>query len=79
MQPGSQVWIPEIGLAIGRERGVYLGRTREWLYWYDQDGHKLPAPEKLVQQERERAQQEQQRAERLAQRLRDLEINPEEI
>ncbi|MEH1935965.1 MAG: Uma2 family endonuclease [Nostoc sp.] len=72
LQPNSQVWIPEIGLAIGRERGTYLGRTREWLYWYDQQGRKLPTPEELVQQERQRAQ-------RLAQRLRDLGINPEDI
>jgi Uma2 family endonuclease len=72
LQPGSQVWIPEIGLAIGRERGVYLGRSREWLYWYDATGQKLPTPEELVQQERERS-------ERLAQRLRNLGINPEEI
>ncbi|WP_373525745.1 Uma2 family endonuclease [Nostoc sp.] len=72
LQPNSQVWIPEIGLAIGRERGTYLGRTREWLYWYDQQGRKLPTPEELVQQERQRAQ-------RLAQKLRDLGINPEDI
>ncbi|MEH2238215.1 Uma2 family endonuclease [Nostoc sp.] len=72
LQPNSHVWIPEIGLAIGRERGTYLGRTREWLYWYDQEGRRLPTPEELVQQERQRAQ-------RLAQRLRDLGINPEDI
>jgi hypothetical protein len=72
LQPGSRVWMPEIGLAIGRGRGTYLGRTREWLYWYDQEGRKLPTPEELVQQERERA-------DRLAQKLRDLGINPEDI
>ncbi|MBD2446400.1 Uma2 family endonuclease [Nostoc sp. FACHB-152] len=79
LQPGSRVWMPEIGLALGRERGTYLGRTREWLYWYDEAEQRLPTPEELVQQERERAQQEQQRAERLAQRLRELGINPDEI
>ncbi|WGV28653.1 Uma2 family endonuclease [Halotia branconii] len=79
LQSGSQIWLPEIGLAIGRERGVYLGRSREWLYWYDQQGNKLSTPEELVQQQTERAEQQQQRAERLAQRLRDLGINPEDI
>ncbi|MBD2344377.1 Uma2 family endonuclease [Anabaena subtropica] len=79
LQPGSRVWMPEIGLALGRERGTYLGRTREWLYWYDEAGRKLLTPEELVEAERERAQQEKQRAERLAQRLRELGINPEEI
>ena len=64
--------MPEIGLALGRERGTYLGRTREWLYWYDEAGRKLPTPEELVEQEK-------QRAERLAQRLRELGINPDDI
>ncbi|MBD2496305.1 Uma2 family endonuclease [Nostoc sp. FACHB-280] len=72
LQPGSRVWMPEINLAFGRERGTYLGRTREWLYWYDETGQRLPTPEELVQQEKERA-------ERLAKRLRELGINPDEI
>jgi Uma2 family endonuclease len=71
LQPGSRVWMPEIGLALGRERGTYLGRTREWLYWYDAQGSRLPTPEEFAQQQLERA-------EKLAQRLRDLGINPEE-
>lgn len=72
LQSGARVWMPEIGLALGRERGSYLGRTREWLYWYDEAGRKLPTPEELVEQEK-------QRAERLAQRLRELGINPDDI
>ncbi|MBD2429802.1 MULTISPECIES: Uma2 family endonuclease [Fischerella] len=72
LQPGARVWMPEIGLAIGREQGTYQGRTREWLYWYDQEGRKLPTPEELAQQER-------QRAEHLAQKLRELGIDPDKI
>ncbi|EHC10981.1 Uma2 family endonuclease [Fischerella thermalis] len=72
LQPGARVWMPEIGLAIGREQGTYQGRTREWLYWYDQEGRKLPTPEELAQQER-------QRAEQLAQKLRELGIDPDKI
>jgi Uma2 family endonuclease len=72
LQPGARVWMPEIGLAIGREQGIYQGRTREWLYWYDQKGRKLPTPEELAQQER-------QRAEQLAQKLRELGIDPDKI
>ncbi|NEQ32438.1 MAG: hypothetical protein F6K04_15785 [Leptolyngbya sp. SIO4C5] len=26
---GNPVWLPEIGLGLGRDRGVYLGRERE--------------------------------------------------
>jgi Uma2 family endonuclease len=60
LQEGDRIWMPEIGLALGRERGTYLGRTREWLYWYDQQGNRLPTPEELVEQERQRAEQAEQ-------------------
>jgi hypothetical protein len=64
--------MPEIGLAIGRERGTYLGRTREWLYWYDREGQKLPTPEEVAVKER-------QRADRLAAKLREMGIDPSQI
>ncbi|QZZ20169.1 Uma2 family endonuclease [Leptothermofonsia sichuanensis E412] len=72
LQKGDRIWMPEIGLALGRERGTYLGRTREWLYWYDQQGNRLLTPEELVEQERQRAEQERQRAEQAEQTLREL-------
>jgi Uma2 family endonuclease len=72
LQSEERVWLPEIGLAIGRERGTYRGRTREWLYWYDQHGNRLPTPE-------EKAEQERQRAERLAEKLRELGVDPSEL
>ena len=68
----GRVWMPEIGLAMGRERGTYLGRDREWLYWFDAEGQRLPTPE-------ERVAQEQQRAERLAARLRELGVDPDQV
>lgn len=72
LQPGDRVWMPEVGLAIGRERGTYLGWEREWLYWYDGEGRRLQTPEEMAMQERERA-------ERLAERLRQLGIDPEAL
>lgn len=72
LQPDDRVWLPEIGLVIGRDRGTYLGRTPEWLYWYDENGDRLPTPEELVLQERQRADQEQQRANQAEQTLRQL-------
>lgn len=65
---GSPVWLPEIGLGLGRERGRYLGRDREWLYWYDAAGNRLPTPE-------ERIQQAESRAEKLAAKLREVGID----
>ena len=43
------IWMPEINLGIGRERGTYQGLTREWLYWYDRDGNRYPTPEEQIQ------------------------------
>ena len=76
---GSPVWLPEIGLGLGRERGTYLGRDREWLYWYDEVGDRLPTPEERVQQAQMQADQAQARAERLAEKLRELGIGPNSV
>ncbi len=61
-QTGEPVWMPEIGLGIGREQGRFGDWQREWLYWYDFEGNKLAAPEELLEQERQRTQQERLRA-----------------
>lgn len=88
---GEPVWLPEIGLAIGRDEGTYLARTREWLYWYDRQGNRLPTQEELTIQQQQRAVQaeqraaqveqqaeiERQRADRLAAKLREMGIDPE--
>lgn len=84
LQTGNPVWMPEIGLGIGRERGAYQGVTREWLYWYDQAGNRFLTPEERVQQveqqllqERQRAEQEQRKTEQLLARLRERGIDIE--
>ncbi|XZN90500.1 MAG: Uma2 family endonuclease [Microcoleus sp.] len=68
LQLGNPVWMPEIGLGIGCERGNYSGVTREWLYWYDADGTRYLTPEEQVKQSAQRLQQESQRAQQEAQR-----------
>jgi Uma2 family endonuclease len=65
LQSGHPVWMPEIGLGIGCERGNYSGVTREWLYWYDADGKRYLTPEEQVN--------------RLAQKLRELGIDPNNL
>ncbi|WP_041233986.1 Uma2 family endonuclease [Cylindrospermum stagnale] len=72
LQPGNPVWLAEIGLAIGYQRGTYQGITRDWLYWYDEQGVRYLSPE-------ERAISAEQRAERLAEELRKLGINPDNL
>lgn len=77
LQSGEPFWMPEIGLGIGREQGSYRAWTREWLYWYNQNGERLVPPEEMIEQERQRAEQERQRAERLARRLRQMGVDPD--
>lgn len=83
---GNPVWLPEIGLGLGRDRGSHQGIEREWLYWYDQQGDRYPTPEERAEQAQARAEQaeqqleqERQRAERLAARLRAVNIDPDEL
>ncbi len=52
----NPVWLPEIGLGIGSEMGTYQGITREWIYWYDEQGKRFLTPEELLQAAERRAQ-----------------------
>ncbi|MDJ1170716.1 Uma2 family endonuclease [Roseofilum sp. BLCC_M154] len=90
---GEPVWLPELSLGIGRERGTYQGIEREWLYWYDEQGQRYLTPEEraesaeleldIERQERERQQQRGDRAEsdlqQLREKLRQLNIDPDSL
>jgi len=79
LQFGNPVWLAEIGLGIGRERGSYQGMTREWLYWYDEQGKRILTPEEQIAHERQIAQQERKRAKLLEERLRSLGVDPDSL
>lgn len=68
LQPGNPVWMPEIGLGLGTDRGLHQGVTREWLYWYDERGDRYPTPDERAEQASQRAEQANQRAEQASQR-----------
>jgi Uma2 family endonuclease len=83
---GNPVWLPEIGLGIGKSRQVYQSITRDWLFWYDEAGSRYPTPQEEAQQQSEEAQQQKQRADRaevraqqLADRLRELGVDPDRL
>jgi Uma2 family endonuclease len=65
----QKVWIPELNVGLGLWHGLYKQISRLWLRWYDADGNWL-----LTEAEAER-----QKARRLAQKLRELGIDPETI
>ncbi|MEL6778108.1 MAG: Uma2 family endonuclease [Cyanobacteria bacterium J06597_16] len=93
LMEGSPVWLPEVGLGLGRERGTYLGRQREWLYWYDESGQRLCTPEEKAQQAESKAQQAESKlakleskaqqaetkAAKLAEKLKELGVDPETV
>jgi len=76
---GEPIWLPEIGLGIGREVGTFEGWRREWLYWYDQQGNRFSSLEERAEQERQRAEQEQLLREDLITRLRTRGIDPDAL
>ncbi|MBD2300324.1 Uma2 family endonuclease [Nostoc sp. FACHB-87] len=79
LHDGNHVWLPEIGLGIGIERGTYLGIPREWVYWYNEQGERLLTPEEQAQQAKQQAQQAQQQVQLLAERLRSLGVDPDSL
>jgi hypothetical protein len=89
----NRYWIEEIDLFLGVWQGTKAEFTTYWLRWWDKLGNVLLWGNELVEQEKQRAEQEHQRAEqiqleleqerisrqRLAQKLRELEVNPENL
>lgn len=85
-QPGEPIWMPEVGLGIGRVQGQLEGVEQEWLSWYDQEGNPYPLTFEMIdtlQQQLSEAQRQaeaaQQRAERLADYLRSQGIDPNTV
>ena len=69
---GQRVEIPEFELSLGTWQGEHRGIERLWLRWYSAEGQLIPTGI-------ERADQAEDRADRLAQRLRELGVNPDEL
>ncbi|MCC5616334.1 Uma2 family endonuclease [Nostoc sp. CHAB 5836] len=72
LQINEPYWMLEIGLGIGRYQGMVAGIPQELLSWYDKQGDRYLTSE-------EQAQQERLRAEQLAQYLRSLGIDPDNL
>jgi Uma2 family endonuclease len=77
------VWFEDLQVGLGIWEGEFDGILSHWLRWCDAAGQWLPTDTEREQQAREQErlakEQAQQRADRMAQRLRELGINPEEI
>jgi hypothetical protein len=69
----QSVWLEEVGLGLTLWEGQFEEEvTRLWLRWCDREGQ-------VIATGAEGQEIERQRADRLAERLRSMGINPDEI
>lgn len=86
----GRLWIPDLEMGLALWQGEYRGALRQWLRWYDAQGNWIPTEAERTQQAQQRAEQAEQQVEQerqqrelaqrqveeLAQRLRDLGLEP---
>jgi Uma2 family endonuclease len=72
LQIGEPYWMEEVGLGIGRVRGVFNGIEQEQLGWFDLNGQRYLT-------DGERANLEQERAEKLANYLKSIGVDPDNL
>ncbi|MDF5734089.1 MAG: Uma2 family endonuclease [Rhizonema sp. PD38] len=91
--PEQKLWLEDVGLGLGLWQGSYQETQGLWLRCYDADGNWIPTADERAQQERQqrelaeqkvfqerqRAEFERHRAERLAARLRELNVDPDQL
>jgi Uma2 family endonuclease len=78
-QEGNPVWMPELGLGIGVEEGSYEGHSpRDWLYWYDADGNRLPTPDNAIAAARQQLTWERQQRQQAEQQIEQERLRAEQ-
>jgi hypothetical protein len=82
----GRIWLEEMNLFLGVWQGKRAEMTTGWLRWWDKDGNlllwgqeSLDLERQRLAEEKEKAEQEKQRAEKLADKLRDLGVNPDDL
>jgi len=83
----QSVWLETVGLGLTLWQGAFEeDMPRLWLRWCNESGQVIPTGAEQAESERQRAESERQRAEserqradRLAEKLRELGINPDEV
>ncbi len=83
----GRLWMPDLELGCSLWQGEYRGALRQWLRWYDVQGNWVPTEaererqlkelaQQQVEQERQQRKLAERRAQELAQRLRELGVEP---
>lgn len=71
--------MPELGLSLGVWEGEFQSIERLWLRWFTLAGELIPVPQEEAAEAKQEAAEANRRADLLAQRLRELGVNPDEI
>ncbi len=75
----GRLLLPELELSLGLWQGSFREIDRLWLRWMTTEGELIPIPSEEATVAEQRAIVAEQRAERLAERLRELGVDPEEL
>ena len=75
----QRYWIPEVQLFLGVWQGTRQDRMGNWLRWWTESGDLLLWGSEQANEERQRANEERQRSQRLAEKLRELGVDPENL
>lgn len=79
LQIGEPYWMEEVGLGIGRVSGTFNGIEQEQLAWFDRYNCRYVSGDERAEQEQVRAEREEARAEKLAEYLRSIGIDPDNL
>ncbi len=72
-------WLETLGLGLTLWTGTFEDQPGQWLRWCDRSGLVIPTGKESSENERQRAENERQRAIRLAERLREMGVDPDTI
>ena len=86
-QPGEFIWLEGAGIGLMLWEGQFEEKVSQlWLRWCDRDGNVIPTgaegqviERQRAETERERAETERERAEHLAERLRAMGVDPDQV
>ncbi|MBO3463831.1 Uma2 family endonuclease [Aetokthonos hydrillicola Thurmond2011] len=75
----KETWLEQVGLGLTLWEGEFEGRQDTWLRWCYQDGNVLLTGDERASQAEQRANEAEQKAELLAQKLREMGIDPNDL
>lgn len=80
----GHIEVPPMGVALGLWKAEYRNQDVPWLRWYDLKGKLVPISEEIIEKDGKRilklekkAHEERERADRLAEKLRQLGVDPD--